>query len=234
MTHFPICLDLAGKRCLVVGAGPESERKAAALRRAGAQVVATPRFTPTDLDGCALAFAADVPRAVGETMSRAARARGILVNVADRPELCSFIMPAVIERAPVTLAISTGGTSPALARRLRETLDAIVPRRLGALAALAGEFRARVKYRIADAAMRRAFWERLLDGPVARLALAGEQEAARRQLEAALGAETATRRVKSPRRGAAFRAARTCAGGSGCRRPRRTARAGSRAARGRR
>jgi len=192
MTHFPICLDLAGKRCLVVGAGPEAERKAAALRRAGAHVVTTPRFAPADLDGCALAFAADVPRAVGEAMSRAAQARGVLVNVADRPELCSFIMPAVIERAPVTLAISTGGASPALARRLRETLDAIVPRRLGALAALAGEFRTRVRRDIADAATRRTFWERLLDGPVARLALAGEQEAARRQLEATLSAETAT------------------------------------------
>ena len=196
MTHFPICLDLAGKRCLVVGVGPEAERKAAALRRAGAHVVTASHFIPGDLDGCALAFAADAPLAVGEAVSRAALARGILVNVADRPELCSFIMPAVIERAPVTLAISTGGTSPALARRLREMLDAIVPRRLGALAALAGEFRARVRHSIADAATRRTFWERLLDGPVARLALAGEQDAARRQLEAALDAETVT----APRR----------------------------------
>jgi len=196
MTHFPICLDLTSKRCLVVGTGPEAARKAAALRRAGAQVVATPRFAATDLDGCVLAFAADVPRAVGEAVSRAAGTRGILVNVADRPELCSFIMPAVIERAPVTLAISTGGTSPALAGRLRATLDAIVPRRLGALAALAGEFRMRVRRGIANAPARRAFWELLLDGPVARLALAGEQGAARRQLEAALNAETAAARRK--------------------------------------
>lgn len=191
MTHFPICLDLADKRCLVVGAGPEAERKIAALRRAGARVVTTSRFVPADLDGCALAFAADVPCAVGEAVSRAAQVRGILVNVADQPNLCSFIMPAVIERAPVTLAISTGGASPALARRLRETLDAIMPRRLGALAALAGEFRARVRHGIADAATRRAFWEWLLDGPVARLALAGEQDAARHQLEAALSAKSA-------------------------------------------
>lgn len=197
MTHFPICLDLAGKRCLVVGAGPEAERKAAALRRAGAQVIAAPRFAPDDLDGCRLAIAVDVPLADGEAMSRAAQARGILINVADRPDLCNFIMPAVIERAPMTLAISTGGASPALARRLRETLDAIVPRRLGALAALAGEFRARVRHDIADAATRRAFWERLLDGPVARLALAGEQDAARHQLEAELSAETAAAQRKA-------------------------------------
>jgi len=192
MTHLPICLDLAGKRCLVVGAGPEAERKAAALRRAGAQVVALPGFVATELDGCTLVIAVDVPLAVGDAVSRAAKARGILVNVADRPELCSFIMPAVIDRAPVTLAISTGGASPALAQRLRETLDAIVPRRLGALAQLAGEFRPRVRRSLAGPAQRRTFWDRILDGPVARLALAGEQDAARRQLEVALNAECAS------------------------------------------
>lgn len=196
-TYFPICLDLAGKRCLMVGAGPEAERKHAAMRRAGAQVVATARFAPADLDGCALAIVADTDIATAEAVSRAAQARGVLVNVADRPELCSFIMPAVIDRAPVTLAISTGGASPALARRLREALDAIVPRRLGALASLAGEFRRQVRRRILDPAMRRAFWDRLLDGPAARLALAGEQEAARRQLEIALNA--ATERTSVPR-----------------------------------
>lgn len=191
MAHFPICLDLAGKRCLVVGIGREAERRASSLRRAGAQVVASPGFVATDLDGCTLAIAADVPLAIGEAVSHAAKARGILVNVADRPALCSFIMPAVIDRAPVTLAISTGGASPALARRLREMLDAIVPRRLGALAALAGEFRLCVRRGIASPAQRRAFWDQILDGPVARLALAGEQDAARRQLEATLSAQSA-------------------------------------------
>jgi len=188
--HFPIFLDLADKRCLVVGSGPEAQRKAAALRHAGAHVAITTQFAPDDLDGCMLVIAADVDLVLGRTVSRAARARGILVNVSDRPELCSFIMPAVIDRAPVVLAISTGGASPALARRLRETLDAIVPRRLGALAALAGEFRVHVRRRIPDPTTRRAFWDRLLDGPVARLALAGEQDAARRRLENALAVET--------------------------------------------
>ncbi|HVA34682.1 MAG TPA: bifunctional precorrin-2 dehydrogenase/sirohydrochlorin ferrochelatase [Stellaceae bacterium] len=191
--HFPICLDLAGKRCLVVGSGPEAQRKAAALRRAGAHVTIATQFAPDDLDGCMLAIAADVDLALGGTVSRAARARGILVNVSDRPELCSFIMPAVIDRAPVVLTISTGGASPALARRLREMLDAIVPRRLGALAALAGEFRVRVRQRIPDPTTRRAFWDQLLEGPVARLALAGEQEAARRRLESALAVEADSR-----------------------------------------
>lgn len=191
--HFPICLDLAGKRCLVVGAGAEAERKAAALRRAGARVECSAEFKADDLDGCTLVVAADIDFALAEAVSRAARARGILVNVSDRPELCSFIMPAVIDRAPVMLAISTGGASPALARRLREMLDAIVPRRLGALAALAGEFRVRTRRRIPDPVARRAFWDRLLDGPVTRLALAGEQDAARRRLESALQAATANR-----------------------------------------
>jgi uroporphyrin-III C-methyltransferase/precorrin-2 dehydrogenase/sirohydrochlorin ferrochelatase len=189
-SHFPICLDLAGKRCLVIGVGAEAERKAAALRRAGAHVASLTEFSAGDLDGCVLVIAADVDRALAEAVSRAARERGILVNVSDRPELCSFIMPAVIDRAPVMLAISTGGASPMLARRLREMLDAIVPRRLGALAALAGEFRVRARQRIPDPAARRTFWDRQLAGPVARLALAGEQDAARRRLESALQAST--------------------------------------------
>ena len=188
--HFPICLDLAGKRCLVVGVGVEAERKATALRRAGAQVESLTEFSVGDLDGCALVLAADVDPALAEFVSRVARERGILVNVSDRPELCSFIMPAVIDRAPVTLAISTGGASPMLARRLREMLDAIVPRRLGALAALAGEFRVRARQQIPDPAARRTFWDRQLAGAVARLALAGEHDAARRQLESALQAPT--------------------------------------------
>ena len=190
--HYPIYLDLAGRRCLVVGAGPEADRRAAALRRSGADVVTTPHFRPADLDGCALAIVTEPDLGIGEIVSRAAQARGILVNVMDRPELCSFIMPAVIDRAPVPQAISTSGASPALARRLRETLDAIVPRRLGALAALAGEFRSRVRRAIPDPVLRRAFWDRLLDGPVARLALAGEQEAARRHMETALHAQSDT------------------------------------------
>ncbi|MDE2229191.1 MAG: bifunctional precorrin-2 dehydrogenase/sirohydrochlorin ferrochelatase [Alphaproteobacteria bacterium] len=188
--HFPIYLDLTGKRCLVVGGDTEARRKAAALRRAGAQVVSSSRFALRDLDGCALVMVAGADLALGEAVWRAARARGMLVNVADRPELCTFIMPAVIDRAPVTLAISTGGVSPALARRLRETLDSIVPRRLGALATLVSEFRLQAKRQITDATLRRTFWERILDGPVARLALAGEQEAARKRLENALAAET--------------------------------------------
>jgi uroporphyrin-III C-methyltransferase / precorrin-2 dehydrogenase / sirohydrochlorin ferrochelatase len=191
--HFPICLDLAGKRCLVVGAGAEAERKAEALRRAGAHVACSTELAADDLDGCALVIAAEVDLALAEAVSRAAQTRGILVNVSDRPELCSFIMPAIIDRAPIMLAISTGGASPALARRLREMLDAIVPRRLGALAALAGEFRVRVRHRIPDLVARRAFWDRLLDGPVARLALAGERDAARHRLESALQAVTENR-----------------------------------------
>ncbi|MDE2165207.1 MAG: bifunctional precorrin-2 dehydrogenase/sirohydrochlorin ferrochelatase [Alphaproteobacteria bacterium] len=191
--HFPICLDLAGKRCLVVGAGAEAERKAAALRRAGAHVACSTELAADDLNGCALVIAVEVDLALAKAVSRAAQTRGILVNVSDRPELCSFIMPAIIDRAPITLAISTGGASPALARRLREMLDAIVPRRLGALAALAGEFRVRVRHRIPDLVARRAFWDRLLDGPVARLALAGEQDAARHRLESALQAVTENR-----------------------------------------
>ena len=190
--HFPIFLDLAGKRCLLVGgSGVESKRKEAALNRAGALVIRAADFRPADLDRCTLVMVADAALALAETVSRAARARGIPVNVADRPELCSFIMPAVVDRAPVTVAISTGGTSPVLARRLREMLDAIVPRRIGGLAAIAAEYRRSVKRRIASPAERKAFWERVLAGPVTQRALKGDGDGARRALEDALDREAA-------------------------------------------
>jgi len=192
IAHFPVFLDLAGKRCLLIGGtGAESKRKETALKRAGARVVRAAAFDPAALDGCTLVMVADAELALAETVSRAARARGIPVNVADRPELCSFIMPAVVDRAPVTVAISTGGTSPVLARRLREMLDAIVPRRIGALAAIAAEYRSLVKRRIVSPAGRKAFWDMVIDGKVAQRALQGDGDGARRALEDALDRETA-------------------------------------------
>ncbi len=184
--HFPVFLDLSGKSCLVVGGGEEAARKAEMLRRAGARVVATGRFDPRDLDDCTLAIVAGVERASAETISRMAMARGVLVNVVDEPRLCSFIMPAVVDRAPVTLAISTGGNSPLLARLLRQALDRALPKRLGELAELVGNFRPQVKKRLPTFASRKRFWEKVLAGTVAALALAGKRDAAQRALGEAL------------------------------------------------
>jgi uroporphyrin-III C-methyltransferase/precorrin-2 dehydrogenase/sirohydrochlorin ferrochelatase len=107
-----------------------------------------------------------------------ARARGIPVNVVDDAVLSSFIMPAIVERPPVTFAIATGGRAPLLASLLKRWLDAHLPLRLGALAVLAGHFRPLVRRKMRDPLLRRRFWERVFGGDVAALALMGEQAAA--------------------------------------------------------
>jgi len=173
-TPFPVFLDLDGRTCLVIGSGKEAGRKAALLRRAGAQVHRSAGFSGDLPADTALVIVAETPLPVAESVARAAQRRGILVNVVDRPHLCNFIVPAIVDRAPVTLAISTAGTAPGLAKMLRVILERALPRRLGDLAALAGAFRPLVARRIADAGMRRRFWRRIFTGPVAALSLAGK------------------------------------------------------------
>ena len=186
MDYFPVFLDLRGRRALVVGDGEAADTKAAALARAGAEVHRATSFAPSMLDGAALVFVAGARRTVAEQVARAAEARGLWVNVMDEPRLCSFLMPALVERGPVTVAISTSGTAPMLARLLREWLDLALPRRLGTLAALAGRFRPLVRRRLPDLATRRRFWHRLFTGDVAQRALDGDDAAAGAALIAAL------------------------------------------------
>ena len=199
MRYFPVFLDLERRRCLVVGGDDAAAAKAAQLRRAGAEVAVVAetldpalrdavrrgaaihlarRFSPSLLDGVALVMVAGETLAVSEAIALAARARGIPVNVMDEARLCSFIMPAIVDRAPVTIAISTGGASPLLAGLLRQWLDAVLPQRLGRLAALAGHFRERVRRRLRDGIERRRFWHDMLTGEAAKLVLDGNDAAA--------------------------------------------------------
>jgi uroporphyrin-III C-methyltransferase/precorrin-2 dehydrogenase/sirohydrochlorin ferrochelatase len=181
MQHFPTFLDLRDRTVLVLGDGEVAARKAAPLARAGARIRRAGRFDPALLNGIVLALGADAPEADLRALSAAAQSRGIPVNIVDRPELCSFIMPAIIERGPVTVAISTGGASPVLARMLRQRIEALLPPAIGALAALAGRFTAAVRRTLPDLAARRRFLEAALCGAPAELALAGripEAEAA--------------------------------------------------------
>jgi uroporphyrin-III C-methyltransferase / precorrin-2 dehydrogenase / sirohydrochlorin ferrochelatase len=199
MDYFPIFLDLKGRRALVVGGGETAFEKAMRLRDAGAAVgVIAPRLSPTLaraaregeiehfapgfapalLEGAALVIVADECLAVREIVAAAARGRGIPVNVVDDAVLSSFIMPAIVERPPITFAIATGGRAPLLATLLKRWLDARLPARLGALAVLAGHFRPLVRRKLRDPLVRRRFWERVFGGDVAALALAGEQAAA--------------------------------------------------------
>ena len=185
MQFLPVFLNVRDEPCLVVGAGQVAARKAALLRRAGAQVTMTTEFRAEELERYALAIAATSDQEVNRAVAAAARARRIPVNVVDQPELCTFIMPSIIERAPLVVAVSSGGASPVLARLLRARLESLIPAAYGRLAALAGEFRDRVKARF-QGPERRRFWERTLQGPIAELVLAGRDAEARRALAAAL------------------------------------------------
>ena len=206
MDYLPVYLDVRGQPCLVVGGGEVAVRKARLLLRAGARVrVLAPelcqgfsadlaagriehraaRFGPEDVEGYAVVIAATSDDAVNRAAAAAARARRIPVNVVDQPSLCSFIMPSIVERAPVTVAVSSGGASPVLARLLRARLETLIPAGYGRLAALAAAFRGEVKARFKPAERRR-FWERVLQGPIAELVFSGRDDEARDALRSAL------------------------------------------------
>ncbi len=213
--YFAAFLDLRGKPGIVVGGGPVAANKAETLLRSGVRVtVIAPelctrlseltllgairheakRFQPGDLVGAEVVIAATDDPSANEAVSNAARALRIPVNVADNAALSSFIMPAVIDRAPVQIAISTGGASPVLARTLRTIIETAVPFAFGRLAALAARFRQASKRRYPDPAVRRRFWERVMDGPIAEMVLAGREvpalEALERELQAGVAATT--------------------------------------------
>ena len=182
MDHLPIFCQLRNRDCLLVGGGDVAERKARLLLDAGARLtvnardyvpqfhvwadagmltLATGDFQPALLDTCWLAIAATDDDAVNQQVSEAAEARRIFCNVVDAPRQASFIMPSIIDRSPLMVAVSSGGTSPVLARLLREKLEAILPQHLGQVALYAGQLRARVKQQFATMGERRRFWEKL-------------------------------------------------------------------------
>lgn len=175
MRYLPLFFNVAGRKVAVVGDGLAADRRAALARSAGAEVARGPDFR-----GAIAAFVATGEEESDRLAANAAREAGVPVNVADRPALSDFILPAIVDRDDVVVAISTGGASPTLATLLRGRIEALLPERLGALARLAEAFRAQARSLIADATARRAFWRRLLEGPAARLALAGDDVAARR------------------------------------------------------
>jgi uroporphyrin-III C-methyltransferase/precorrin-2 dehydrogenase/sirohydrochlorin ferrochelatase len=186
MRHFPAFLDLRGRLVLLLGEGEALEAKAALARAAGAEFRRAARFHPGLLEGCAAAFAAGAPEEDLRALSDAARALGLPVNVVDRPELCSFITGAIVDRDPVTIGISTGGAAPVLARLLRQRIETVLPPGLARLGALAERFKERARRALPETGARRRFWERALTGPEADLALAGHAAAAEAAVAAAL------------------------------------------------
>ena len=176
MRHFPIFLDLQGRHALVLGGGEIAHAKAASLQAAGAQVRLRDRFDPADLAGCAIAIGADAALSELEALSAAARQAGIPVNVVDRPDLCGFIMPAIVDRDPVTIAISTGGAAPLLARLLRARIEAAIPPAFARLAALGARLSQLARAVLPALADRRRVLERVFTGAPAELVFAGREE----------------------------------------------------------
>ena len=187
MKLYPLFADLSGRPVLVVGGGVVGERKAASLLEAGARVtVGANELNPTLrgwleqgriswragtfedawLDNVWLVVAATSDPALHAHIAVLAEARRLWVNVVDDADLSSFHVPAVIDRAPVTIAISSGGHAPMLARLLRERLELLIDPVMGPLASLLADMRSRIRTRLPDLAARRRLYEHLLAGPV--------------------------------------------------------------------
>ncbi|MGU5782349.1 siroheme synthase CysG [Aeromonas caviae] len=210
MDYLPIFCRLDNKPVLLVGGGEVAERKARLLLDAGAQLtVVAPELDPElaelaangniewlagefaseQLAGKWLVVAATDRREVNALVYQSANQARIFANVVDDPKRSSFIMPSIIDRSPLMVAISSGGKAPVLARLLREKLEALLPQHLGAVAAFAGSLRERVKARFASMGERRRFWERLLGADRLGQALARGDSASANQLADSLFAD---------------------------------------------
>lgn len=198
MKTFPAFYSLTGRRVVVAGAGEAASRKARLVAAAGARVVfigsnlepclveewgARAEFDARDpsaelFRGAALAFVAVDDEGAAASLAAFAREAGVPVNAVDRPDLSDFYTPSIVDRGDVVVAISTGGGAPALGRRIREKIEAVLPHRIGALSAFARFFRSGVNARVA-ASERKRFWEEFFDGPIASRLLAGDERGAR-------------------------------------------------------
>lgn len=205
MDYLPLFHKLQGARVLVVGGGEVALRKARLLADAGAALrVVAPEvdsqlavlaregrgevlvrgYQPGDLDGCRLVIAATDDSVLNARVSADAQARSLPVNVVDAPALCTVIFPAIVDRSPLVVAVSSGGDAPVLARLIRARLEAWIPAAYGELAGLAARFRDKVKALYPDVNQRRGFWEDVFQGPIAERQLAGQGSEAERLLQA--------------------------------------------------
>lgn len=205
MDYLPLFLDLKNQPCLIVGGGEVATRKANLLLASGANLtVVSPaicndlsllcaddrlhylqrQYAPGDEIGMRLVIAATNDPDTNALVHKQCEAAGILINVVDHTEKCRFIVPSIVDRSPLIIAISSGGRAPVLARHLRAKIEAWLPHGYGMLARLAGALREQVKKRFAeDSRARRRFWEIALEGPVAEKALAGDEAGARNLLD---------------------------------------------------
>jgi len=201
MRYFPVFFDLNGQTVLIVGGGDVALRKISLLERTGASIrvvapeiapaimaraaagklkLAIREFVPGDLDGARLVIVATSSRAVNRWIAKLSDSRNIPVNVVDDREASRFIVPAIIDRDPVLMAVSTGGTSPVLARRLRERLETLIPARIGEFALWLKALRRGARQKLRDTDERRRYFEAIVDGAAGRRFVEGDSQGARR------------------------------------------------------
>lgn len=211
MDYLPLFHNLKGRLVLVVGGGDIALRKARLLCEAGAVLrVVSPEIEPElvglveqgggqlvrrgyaggDLAGCVLAIAATDDEELNALVSRDAHASSIPVNVVDSPALCSVIFPAIVDRSPLMIAVSSGGDAPVLARLIRARIETWIPSAYGQLAGLAKKFRAQVKAKFSNVQQRRIFWEEVFQGHIAERVLAGRTAEAESLLAEKLSSAT--------------------------------------------
>ncbi len=205
MDYLPIFRDVRNQTIIVAGGGTVAARRCEIALRAGARVklfaasIAKDDFAdlrdhprlkhiprcpqPADFKKAVLAFSACRNEEDDRKIVEMARTANVPVNVADRPELCDFIMPSIVDRTPLVVAVSSSGASPILARMIRARLETMLPAAYGRLARFAGEFRERVMARLKNPENRRRFWERTLEGPLASHVFAGDESAAEALME---------------------------------------------------
>ncbi|MES2195272.1 MAG: siroheme synthase CysG [Pseudomonadota bacterium] len=205
MRFLPVFLDLQTGPVLLVGAGDLARAKLRLLAAAGARIRYFAVDGHHDVSGLAADDVARIELAqgdpltsdlhgvvailcagagdIGVAMSARAKAVGLPVNVMDDLAHSTFIFPAIVDRGDVVVAVGTGGTSPVVARRVRERIEAVLPARIGDLATFIGSWRKTINSRIPQSALRRLFWERVVDGPIGALVLAGRKDEAEAELK---------------------------------------------------
>ena len=203
MDYLPVFLDLTSKKCVIIGGGEVAHRKAKLLLKTEALVhivaaefskrvrdlnsdactLVTEEFNKRHLTDAVLVIAATDSASVNREVATAANSLNIPVNVVDEPALCSCIMPALIDKSPVVIAISTGGNSPVLTRRLKELIEIILPNNIGALSKLMGSWRVKVKNKLDSFDMRLKFWEEVMESDVPDLVFKNNTELANKTIQ---------------------------------------------------
>jgi uroporphyrin-III C-methyltransferase/precorrin-2 dehydrogenase/sirohydrochlorin ferrochelatase len=212
LRFFPVAYEVEHRTVVLAGGGEPALNKLRLLSRSRARIVLVapelepdiaeladrlgiehrPReLAPCDLFGIALLFAGTGDEVTDTRYSRMARRAGVPVNVVDRPHLSDFAVPAIVDRAPIAVAISTDGLAPVLGQRVRAQIEAMLAPEFGRLGELARSIRSRVMEALDGPVLRRRFWSKVFDGRAAELALAGDLEAARHEAERLLSDEGA-------------------------------------------